>query len=94
MNKYIYRITPCQSNIAYPEVNYLEKICDGQKPGKGCGDNNITSKEVKELSEEFSLGLKEVVCKSILTSKYLSIWKIGKVTAVFKKRGNQGKGEL
>ena len=26
LNKHIYRITPCQSNIAYPEVNYLEKL--------------------------------------------------------------------
>ena len=72
-------------SLAYPEVNYLEKICDRQKPGKGCGDDNITSKEVKELSEELSLGLKEVVFKSILTSKYPSIWKIIKVIAVFKK---------
>ena len=73
LNKHVYRITPCQSNISYPEVNYLEKICDRQKLGKGCGDDNITSKEVKELSEEFSLGLKNVVCKSILTSMYPSI---------------------
>ena len=85
MNKHIYRITPCQSNIAYPDVNYLERICDRQKPGKGCGDENFTIKELNELGEEFSLGLKEVVCKSILTSKYPSIWKTGKVIAVCKK---------
>ena len=34
LNKHIYRITPCQRNIPYPEINYLEKICDRQKPGK------------------------------------------------------------
>ena len=92
MNKHIYRITPCQSDIAYPEVNYLEKICDRQKPRKGCGDDNITSKEVKDLSEEFSLELKAVVCKSILKSKYPSIWKIGKVTAVFRKGATKERG--
>ena len=48
-------------------------------------DVEMITSQVKELSEEFSLGLKEGVCKSILTSKYPSIWKIGKVTAVFKK---------
>eukprot|EP00794_Sanderia_malayensis_P000634 gene634-1302_t len=85
MNRHIYRITPCLSNIVYPEVNHLQKICDKQKPGKGCGDDNITSKEVKELCGEFSLGLKEVLTKSISTCKYPSLWKTSKVTAVFKK---------
>ena len=75
-------------------MNYLERVCDRQKPGKGCGDDNITCKEVKELSEEFSLGLKEVVCKSILTSKYPSIWKIGRVTAVFKKGATKERAYL
>ena len=49
------------------------------------GLDNISSREIKDTAQEFSIGLSTVINKMFLTSTYPDLWKIAKVKSAFEK---------
>ena len=88
LNNHIYRVSPTIDHIILDQVSITKSFRAAVKPGKACGDDDITPSDLK-LNEEVSIeGLKRVAQRSIETGKFPTCWKKAKVTAIFKK-GNK-----
>ena len=55
------------------------------QPGKVKGQDNIAAKELKMIGSELSYLFSIIANLSFQETKYVSVWKIGKVKAVHKK---------
>ena len=59
------------------------------KPGKACGPDNLSSKDLKLCEEATVHGLHKVFQKSIATGNFPQEWKNAKVTCIYKNKGSK-----
>ena len=83
MQTFIHQVTPTIENITLTDEqfqNRFKKI----NIHKAHGHENKTSKEMKVIGDNFSHVIANISRLSYRKGKYISTWKIGKVTTVFK----------
>ena len=62
------------------------------KPGKGCGPDNVLSKDLKIVGTEAAEGLTNLMTKITEKSEYPTQWKISEVKSALKKGSNLERG--
>lgn len=83
--EHIYRVTPTIDHINLNPELITKSFRAAVKPGKACGEDNITSNDLNLHGEISIEGLRRVAQCSIKSGKFPTSWKKAKVTAVFKK---------
>ena len=84
-----YRVTPTVGFLPLQDQSYIQKLCEKVNSYKATGHDNITSREIKETSSSFSIGLSEIINKAVTLKKFPSKWKIAKVKPAFKKENKK-----
>ena len=83
MQTFIHQVTPTIENITLTDEQFQNQF--GKiNIHKAHGHDNKTSKEMKVIGESFSHVVANTSRLSYRKGKYISTWKIGKVTTVFK----------
>ena len=88
-NSHIHRVTPTIGEIKLDKELFSKAFRTAVKPGKACGPDNITSKDLK-LCETVSIdSLYKVLRKSVISGSFPDKWKTAKVTCIYKKGSKQ-----
>ena len=89
--EHLHHVTPTTDHINLnPELNpfkITKSFRAAVKPGKACGEDNLTSNDLNLHGEISIEGLRRVAQCSIKSGKFPTPWKKARVTAVFKKGG-------
>ena len=81
----LYCVTPTIDHIDLNPELITKSFRAAVKPGKACGEDNLTSNNLNLHGEISIEGLRRVSECSIKSGKFPTPWKKAKVTAVFKK---------
>ena len=84
-NKHINRVTPTTSDIKTDYVSFEKSFIKAVKPGKACGLDKISARDLK-INEPASInGLYHVMVSSVKSGKFPTKWKSASVSCIFKK---------
>ena len=80
--QHIHRVTPVINNIEVTSLRVSEAITKRVKPGKGCGPDDISAKDVHLIGKSASKGLTAVIQNSVARTQYPSNWRLSRVRAI------------
>ena len=90
--QHIHRVTPVINNTEITNLEVSEAITKRVKPGKGCGPDDISAKDVHLIGKFASIGLTTVIQNSVARAQYPSRWRLSRVWAIPKKGNKLGRG--
>ena len=82
-----YLNTPCSNSFLFQYTNPtdIEKVIGQLKPKSRSGYDNISSKQLKEITDSFSCPLSKIINQSLCTGIFPSKLKLAKVIPLYKK---------
>ena len=90
--QHIHRVTPVINNIEITSLKVSEAIAKRVKPGKGCGPDDISPKDVHLIGKFASKGLTTVIQNSVVRAQYPSSWRLSRVRAIPQKGNKLDRG--
>ena len=90
--QHIHRVKPVINNIEITSLKVSKAITKRVKPGKGCGPDDISAKDVHLIGKFASKGLTTVIQHSVVRAQYPSSWRLSRVWAIPRKGNKLDRG--
>ena len=85
LKEHFYRVTPTIDTIDYHPDMLLKFFNKVFKPGKSCGHDNVSSKDIQLIGKNVLNGIHYIAKSSFSSCKFPSKYKIAKVRCIHKK---------